>query len=103
MSVARIKKNDIVIAIAAIAPERQAGAAVLPKRAWPWCWALHMVKKAIRRSQTVPTSVSRTARPRWPFHSDAQRPGQEKGCPQPSRPEGDTTVRKSKASGKNLD
>ena len=55
MSVARIKKNDTVIAIAGESAGKTGKVLrVLPKKGKAVVQGLNMVKKAIRRSQTAP-------------------------------------------------
>jgi len=105
MSVARIKKNDIVIAITGESAGKTGKVLrVLPKKGKAVVQGLNMVKKAIRRSQTAPEGgfVDREApidlSNLMPYDPDAK-----KGVRIRRVQEGDKTVRKSKASGKNLD
>ena len=87
MSVARIKKNDTVIAIAGESAGKTGKVLrVLPKKGKAVVQGLNMVKKAIRRSQT-PKAVSLRG-PDRPFQSDALRSRREKGRPHPPRPRG---------------
>ncbi len=105
MSVARIKKNDTVIAITG----ENAGKTgkvlrVLPKKGKAVVQGLNMVRKAIRRSQTAPEGgfIDREApidlSNLMPYDPDAK-----KGVRISRVREGDKTVRKSKATGRSLD
>ena len=105
MSVARIKKNDTVIAIAGESAGKTGKVLrVLPKRGKAVVQGLNMVKKAIRRSQTAPEGgfVDREApidlSNLMPYDPDAK-----KGVRIRRVREGDKVVRKSKATGKSLD
>jgi large subunit ribosomal protein L24 len=105
MSVARIKKNDIVIAIAGDSAGKTGKVLrVLPKKGKAVVQGLNMVKKAIRRSQTVPNGgfADREA-PIGLSNLMPYDPDKKKGVRIRRVQEGDKTVRKSKASGKNLD
>ncbi|HHU14517.1 MAG: 50S ribosomal protein L24 [Kiritimatiellae bacterium] len=105
MSVARIKKNDTVIAIAGESAGKTGKVLrVLPKKGKAVVQGLNMVKKAIRRSQTAPEGgfVDREApidlSNLMPYDPDAK-----KGVRIRRVREGDKVVRKSKATGKSLD
>ena len=105
MSVARIKKNDTVIAIAGESAGKTGKVLrVLPKKGKAVVQGLNMVKKAIRRSQTAPEGgfVDREApidlSNLMPYDPDAK-----KGVHIRRVREGDKMVRKSKATGKSLD
>ena len=105
MSVARIKKNDTVIAIAGESAGKTGKVLrVLPKKGKSVVQGLNMVKKAIRRSQTAPEGgfVDREApidlSNLMPYDPDAK-----KGVRIRRVREGDKVVRKSKATGKSLD
>ncbi|HOF62244.1 MAG TPA: 50S ribosomal protein L24 [Candidatus Latescibacteria bacterium] len=105
MSVARIKKNDIVIAITGESAGKTGKVLrVLPKKGKAVVQGLNMVKKAIRRSQTAPEGgfVDREApidlSNLMPYDPDAK-----KGVRVRRVLEGDKVVRKSKATGKSLD
>ena len=105
MSVARIKKNDMVVAIAGDnAGKTGKVLRVLPKKGKAVVQGLNMVKKAIRRSQTVPNGgfADREA-PIGLSNLMPYDPDKKKGVRIRRVQEGDKTVRKSKASGKNLD
>lgn len=105
MSIARIKKNDTVIAIAG----EDAGKTgkvlrVMPEKGKAVVQGLNMVKKAVRRSQTAPNGgfVEREA----PIHLSnlmPYDPEKKKGVRIRRVREGDKMVRQSKASGKILD
>ena len=105
MSVARIKKNDTVIAITGESAGKTGKVLrVLPKKGKAVVQGLNMVKKAIRRSQTAPEGgfVDREApidlSNLMPYDPDAK-----KGVRIRRVREGDKVVRKSKATGKSLD
>ncbi|MDD2460119.1 MAG: 50S ribosomal protein L24 [Kiritimatiellia bacterium] len=105
MSVARIKKNDMVIAIAGDnAGKTGKVLRVLPKKGKAVVQGLNMVKKAIRRSQAAPDGgfADREA-PIDLSNLMPYDPDTKKGVRIRRVQEGDKTVRKSKASGKNLD
>jgi len=105
MSVARIRKNDIVIAIAGDhAGKTGKVLRVLPKQGKAVVQGLNMVKKAIRRSQTAPNGgfADREA-PIDLSNLMPYDPDKKKGVRISRVQEGDKTVRKSKASGKILD
>lgn len=105
MSVARIKKNDMVIAIAGDnAGKTGKVLRVLPKKGKAVVQGLNMVKKAIRRSQAAPEGgfADREA-PIDLSNLMPYDPDTKKGVRIRRVQEGDKTVRKSKASGKNLD
>ncbi len=105
MSVARIKKNDTVIAIAGESAGKTGKVLrVLPKKGKAVVQGLNMVKKAIRRSQTAPEGgfVDREApidlSNLMPYDPDAKNSVRIRRVR-----EGDKVVRKSKATGKSLD
>ncbi|HOM58915.1 MAG TPA: 50S ribosomal protein L24 [Kiritimatiellia bacterium] len=105
MSVARIKKEDTVIAIAGdYAGKTGKVLRVMPKKGKAVVQGLNMVKKAIRRSQTAPEGgfIEREApidlSNLMPYDPDAK-----KGVRIRRVKEGDKVVRQSKATGKNLD
>ncbi|MDX9868299.1 MAG: 50S ribosomal protein L24 [Kiritimatiellia bacterium] len=105
MSVARIRKEDTVIAIAGdFAGKTGKVLRVMPDKGKAVVQGLNMVKKAIRRSQTAPEGgiVEREApidlSNLMPYDPDAK-----KGVRIRRVKEGDRVVRQSKATGKNLD
>lgn len=105
MSVARIKKNDTVIAIAGESSGKTGKVLhVLPSKGKAVVQGLNMVKKAVKRSQTAPNGgfVEREApidlSNLMPYDPDAK-----KGVRIRRVREGDKVVRKSKATGKSLD
>jgi large subunit ribosomal protein L24 len=105
MSVARIKKEDTVIAIAGdYAGKTGKVLRVMPKKGKAVVQGLNMVKKAIRRSQTAPEGgfIEREApidlSNLMPYDPDAK-----KGVRIRRVKEDDKVVRQSKATGKNLD
>jgi large subunit ribosomal protein L24 len=105
MSVARIKKNDTVIAIAGDSTGKTGKVLrVMSDKGLAVVQGLNMVKKAIRRSQTAPNGgfLDREA----PIHLSnlmPYDPDAKKGVRIRRVREGDKTVRKSKATGKSLD
>lgn len=105
MSVARIKKNDTVIAITGeYAGQTGKVLRVMAEKGLVVVQGLNMVKKAVRRSQTSPNGgfVDREA-PMKLSNLMPYDPDKKKGVRILRVREGDKTVRKSKASGKNLD
>jgi len=105
MSVARIKKNDTVIAIAGeSAGQTGKVLRVMADKDKAVVQGLNMMKKAVRRSQTVPNGgyVDREA-PIQLSNLMPYDPDKKKGVRISKVREGDKTVRKSKASGKVLD
>jgi large subunit ribosomal protein L24 len=105
MSVARIKKNDTVIAITGESAGKTGKVLrVMADKGKAVVQGLNMVKKAIRRSQAAPNGgfVDREApislSNLMPYDPDAK-----KGVRIRRVREGDKTVRKSKATGKSLD
>jgi large subunit ribosomal protein L24 len=105
MSVARIKKNDTVIAIAGeSAGQTGKVLRVMADKGLAVVQGLNMVKKAVRRSQTAPNGgfVDREA-PMQLSNLMPYDPDKKKGVRISSVREGDKVVRKSKASGKVLD
>jgi len=105
MSVARIKKNDTVIAIAGeSAGQTGKVLRVMADKGLAVVQGLHMVKKAVRRSQTAPNGgfVEREA-PINLSNLMPYDPDKKKGVRISKVREGDKVVRKSKASGKILD
>lgn len=105
MSVARIKKNDTVIAISGeYAGQTGKVQRVMAEKGLVVVQGLNMVKKAVRRSQTAPNGgfVDREA-PMKISNLMPYDPDKKKGVRISRVREGDKTVRKSKASGKNLD
>ena len=105
MSIARIKKNDTVIAIAGDnAGKTGKVLRVLPKKNMAVVQGLNVVKKAVRRSETAPNGgfVEREA----PIHLSnlmPYDPEAKKGVRISRVREGDKLIRKSKATGKALD
>jgi len=105
MSIARIKKNDTVIAIAGDSAGKTGKVLrVMAEKGIAVVQGLNMVKKAIRRSQTAPNGgfLEREA----PIHLSnlmPYDPDAKKGVRIRRVREGDKTVRKSKATGKSLD
>ena len=105
MSIARIKKDDTVIAIAGDdAGKTGKVLRVLPKKNMAVVQGLNVTKKAIRRSETAPNGgfVEREA----PIHLSnlmPYDPEAKKGVRISIVREGDKKVRKSKATGKVLD
>lgn len=105
MSVARIKKNDTVIAIAGeSAGQTGKVLRVMADKGQVVVQGLNMVKKAVRRSQTSPNGgfVDREA-PIDLSNVMPYDPDKKKGVRVSRVREGDKTVRKSKASGKVLE
>ncbi len=105
MSVARIKKNDTVIAIAGESAGKTGKVLrVMPKKGLAVVQGFRMVKKAVRRSQTAPNGgfVEREA-PISLSNLMPYDPDKKKGVRISRVREGDKMVRKSKASGKILD
>jgi large subunit ribosomal protein L24 len=105
MSVARIKKNDTVIAISGeYAGQTGKVLRVMAEKGLVVVQGLNMVKKAVRRSQTAPNGgfVDREA-PMKMSNLMPYDPDKKKGVRISRVREGDKMVRKSKASGKNLD
>lgn len=105
MSVARIKKNDTVVAIAGeYAGQTGKVLRVMAEKGLAVVQGLNMVKKAVRRSQTAPNGgfVDREA-PMKLSNLMPYDPDKKKGVRISRVREGDKTVRKSKASGKILD
>ncbi len=105
MSVARIRKNDTVIAIKGeCAGQTGKVLRVMADKGRAVVQGLNMVKKAVRRSQTSPNGgfVDREAPMQlsnlMPYDPDAK-----KGVRISRVLEGDKVVRRSKASKKNLD
>jgi large subunit ribosomal protein L24 len=105
MSIARIKKNDTVIAIAGDnAGKTGKVLRVLPRKGKAVVQGLNMMKKAVKRSQTAPNGgfVEREApidlSNLMPYDPDAK-----KGVRIRRVREGDKTVRKSKATGRSFD
>ncbi len=105
MSIARIKKDDTVIAIAGDdAGKTGKVLRVLPKKGMAVVQGLHIVKKAIRRSESAPNGgfIEREA----PIHLSNLMPFDpeaKKGVRISRVREGDKLIRKSKATGKALD
>jgi large subunit ribosomal protein L24 len=105
MSVARIKKNDTVIAIAGeSAGQTGKVLRVMADKGKVVVQGLHMVKKAVRRSQTAPNGgfIDRET-PMDMSNVMPYDPDKKKGVRIRRVLEGDKSVRKSKASGKILD
>jgi large subunit ribosomal protein L24 len=105
MSVARIKKNDTVIAIKGESAGKTGKVLhVMADKGVAVVEGLNMVKKAIRRSQTAPEGgfVDREA-PIQLSNLMPYDPDLKKGVRISRVREGDKMVRKSKASGKVLD
>ena len=105
MSVARIKKNDTVVAISGeYAGQTGKVLRVMAVKGLAVVQGLNMVKKAVRRSQTAPNGgfVDREA-PMKLSNLMPYDPDKKKGVRISRVREGDKMVRKSKASGKNLD
>ena len=105
MSVARIKKNDTVIATKGeYAGQTGKVLRVMAEKGLVVVQGLNMVKKAVRRSQTSPNGgfVDREA-PIKMSNLMPYDPDQKKGVRISRVREGDKMVRKSKASGKILD
>lgn len=105
MSVARIKKNDTVVAITGeYAGQTGKVLRVMAEKGLVVVQGLNLVKKAVRRSQTSPNGgfVDREA-PMKLSNLMPYDPDKKKGVRIRRVREGDKTVRKSKASGKNLD
>lgn len=105
MSIARIKKDDIVIAIAGdYAGQRGKVLRVMPTKGLAVVQGLNMVKKTVRRTQATPNGgfIEREAPMQMsnlmPYDPDAK-----KGVRIRRVREGDKMVRKSKATGKTLD
>ncbi|MDR2849127.1 MAG: 50S ribosomal protein L24 [Verrucomicrobiota bacterium] len=105
MSIARIRKNDTVIAIAGDSAGKTGKVLrVMADKGKAVVQGLNLVKKAVKRSQTAPNGgfVDIEA----PIHLSNLMPYEaelKKGVRIRRVREGDKTVRKSKASGKNLD
>jgi len=105
MSVARIKKNDTVIAIAGESAGKTGKVLrVMAESGKAVVQGLNMVKKAVRRSQSAPNGgiVEREA-PINLSNLMPYDPDKKKGVRISRVREGDKMVRKSKASGKILD
>jgi len=105
MSVARIKKNDTVIAIAGESAGKTGKVLrVMADKGRAVVQGLNMVKKAVRRSQSAPNGgiVEREA-PINLSNLMPYDPDKKKGVRISRACEGDKRVRKSKASGKILD
>jgi large subunit ribosomal protein L24 len=105
MSVARIKKNDTVVAsVGEYAGQTGKVLRVMAEKGRAVVQGLNMVKKAVRRSQTSPNGgfVEREA-PMELSNLMPYDPDKKKGVRISRVREGDKKVRKSKASGKNLD
>jgi len=105
MSVARIKKNDTVVAIAGESAGKTGKVLrVMADKGLAVVQGLKLVKKAVRRSQTSPNGgfVERET-PINLSNLMPYDPDKKKGVRISKVREGDKTVRKSKASGKNLD
>jgi len=105
MSVARIKKNDTVIAIAGeSAGQTGKVLRVMADKGKAVVQGLNVIKKAIRRSQTSPNGgfVDREA-PIDLSNLMPYDPDKKKGVRINRVKEGDKVVRKSKASGKALE
>ncbi len=105
MSVARIKKDDTVIAIKGeYAGQTGKVLRVMADKGLAVVQGLNMVKKAVRRSQTSPNGgfVDREA-PMKLSNLMPYDPEKKKGVRISRVREGDKVVRKSKASGKSLD
>ena len=105
MSVARIKKNDTVVARSGeYAGQTGKVLRVMAEKGLVVVQGLNMVKKAVRRSQTAPNGgfVDREA-PIDLSNLMPYDPDKKNGVRISRVREGDKTVRKSKASGKNLD
>jgi large subunit ribosomal protein L24 len=105
MSTARIKKNDTVI----VCKGESAGQIgkvlrVLPKKGKAIVQGVNVIKKAVRRSEIYPNGgfMEREA-PIQLSNLMPYDPDKKKGVRVKFVREGDTTVRKSKASGKSLD
>lgn len=105
MSVARIKKNDTVIAIAGESSGKTGKVLrVMADNGKAVVQGLNVVKKAVRRSQTSPNGgVVDHERPIELSNLMPYDPDKKKGVRISKVCEGDKKVRKSKASGKNLD
>jgi len=105
MSVARIKKNDTVIAIAGeCAGQTGKVLRVMADKGKAVVQGLNLVKKAVRRSQTAPNGgfVDRES-PINLSNLMPYDPDKKKGVRISVVREGEKSVRKSKASGKVLD
>ncbi len=105
MSVARIKKDDTVVAISGeYAGQTGKVLRVMADKGRAVVQGLNMVKKAVRRSQTSPNGgfVDREA-PMELSNLMPYDPDKKKGVRISRVREGDKVVRKSKASGKSLD
>jgi large subunit ribosomal protein L24 len=105
MSIARIKKNDTVIAISGeCAGQTGKVLRVMADKGLIVVQGLNLVKKAVRRSQTSPNGgfLDREA-PMDLSNLMPYDPDKKKGVRISRVREGDKAVRKSKASGKNLD
>lgn len=105
MSVARIKKNDTVIAIAGeSAGQTGKVLRVMAEKGKAVVQGLRMVKKSVRRSTTAPNDgfVNRET-PMELSNLMPYDPDKKKGVRISRVREGDKMVRKSKASGKILD
>ena len=105
MSVARIKKNDTVVARSGeYAGQTGKVLRVMAEKGLVVVQGLNMVKKAVRRSQTAPNGgfVDREA-PMKMSNLMPYDPDKKKGVRISRVREGDKTVRKSKASGKVLE
>ena len=105
MSVARIKKNDTVVAIAGESAGKTGKVLrVMADKGLAVVQGLKLVKKAVRRSQTSPNGgfVERET-PINLSNLMPYDPDKKKGVRISKVREGDKTVRKSKASGKVLD
>ncbi len=104
MSIARIKKDDVVIAIAGDSSGKTGKVLrVLPGKGMAVVEGLNFVKKAVRRTQENPGQghVEREAPIQlsnlMPYDAEAKR-----GVRVSRVREGDKTIRKSKSSGKSL-
>ena len=105
MSVARIRKNDTVIAIAGeSAGQTGKVLRVMADKGKAVVHGLNMVKKSVRRSQTSPNGgfIDRET-PMDLSNLMPYDPDKKKGVRIRRVSEGDKMVRKSKASGKTLD
>ena len=105
MSIARIKKNDTVIATKGEAAGQTGKVLrVLPKKGKAIVQGVNVIKKAVRRSETHPNGgyLEREA-PVQLSNLMPYDPDKKKGVRVKVVREGDKSVRKSKASGKSLD
>ncbi len=105
MSVARIRKDDIVIAIKGeSAGQTGKVLRVMPGKGMAVVEGLNMIKKTMRRSQELPDGaiIEREA-PIQLSNLMPYDPSSKKGVKISRVREGDSVIRRSKASGKSLD